>query len=90
MKLRRIAWMTSVIPIALAIWAIAVEPASLRNETSLIHPSGWPAPCHGLRVAVLADLHVGSPFNGTVNGCLSEPGSVLVDFVESGFFLIVE
>lgn len=47
-----------------ALWAFVIEPASLRNEDhELVLPS-WPAECSGLRVAVLADLHVGSPFNG--------------------------
>ena len=49
---------------ALAAWAFWWEPASLFNETHALAPPGWPKSCHGLRVAVLADLHTGSPFNG--------------------------
>ena len=30
----------------------------------MVVPS-WPAECDGIRVALLADLHVGSPYNGT-------------------------
>lgn len=47
-----------------AIWSFAVEPASLRTQDYEIAAPRWPAPCDGVRVAVLADLHVGSPFNG--------------------------
>jgi predicted MPP superfamily phosphohydrolase len=46
------------------IWGFALEPASLRTEDYEIAIPRWPASCDGLRVAVLADLHVGSPFNG--------------------------
>jgi predicted MPP superfamily phosphohydrolase len=48
----------------LALWAFVLEPASLRSATTRLELARWPAPCDGLRVAVLADLHVGSPFNG--------------------------
>jgi hypothetical protein len=47
-----------------ALWGFWFEPASLRNENHEIHLPHWPAACDGLRIAVLADLHVGSPFNG--------------------------
>jgi len=49
---------------SLALWAFWFEPASLRNENYEIHLPNWPAECDGMRIAVLADLHVGSPFNG--------------------------
>jgi uncharacterized protein len=48
----------------LAVQAFWLEPASLRNETQSLRLPGWPAACDGMRVAVLADLHVGSPYNG--------------------------
>lgn len=48
----------------LALWAFWIEPASLENEDHELVLPGWPEECSGLRVAVLADLHVGSPFNG--------------------------
>ena len=44
-------------------WAFWIEPASLRNEGHQLELPSWPTTCDGLRVAVLADLHVGSPFN---------------------------
>jgi uncharacterized protein len=51
----------------LAAWGFWWEPASLRTvETELVLP-GWPASCDGLRVAVVSDLHVGSPWNGLAN-----------------------
>jgi predicted MPP superfamily phosphohydrolase len=46
------------------VWAFWLEPASLRNENHEIQLPNWPAKCDGLHIAVLADLHVGSPFNG--------------------------
>jgi hypothetical protein len=45
-------------------WGIWLEPDSLKNQDETLHLPGWPAACDGLRVAVLTDLHVGSPFNG--------------------------
>lgn len=48
----------------LSIWAFVAEPASLRNEDYELSPARWPAECDGLEVALLSDLHVGSPFNG--------------------------
>ncbi|HEX5066941.1 MAG TPA: metallophosphoesterase [Myxococcota bacterium] len=48
----------------LALWAFAIEPAGLRNEDYVLELPGLNAVCDGIRIAVLADLHVGSPFNG--------------------------
>ena len=50
--------------LGLGLWAFWLEPASLYNENYEIQLANWPAQCDGMRVAVLADLHVGSPFNG--------------------------
>ena len=47
-----------------AVWGFAIEPGILRNENYEMTVARWPASCDGIRVAVLADLHVGSPFNG--------------------------
>jgi predicted MPP superfamily phosphohydrolase len=50
--------------LGLGLRAFWLEPASLRVTASTIElPPGSPA-LDGLRVAVLADLHVGSPWNG--------------------------
>src|SRR5688572_17742054 len=61
---RKILALGSLCVLGLGLWAFWLEPASLYNENHLIHLPNWPEPCDGLRVAVLADLHVGSPFNG--------------------------
>jgi predicted MPP superfamily phosphohydrolase len=47
----------------LGVWAFWIEPASL---CVVEHPIAgrWPRELDGLRIAVLADLHVGSPYNG--------------------------
>jgi predicted MPP superfamily phosphohydrolase len=50
--------------VVLGLWAFWLEPASLHNENHEISLPSWPAACDRIRVAVLADLHVGSPFNG--------------------------
>ena len=57
--------MTLVGLVALGLWAFWFEPSSLHNENHVITLPSWPAKCDGVRVALLADLHVGSPFNGT-------------------------
>jgi predicted MPP superfamily phosphohydrolase len=49
--------------LALGLWGFWWEPASLYNETHDLRISSWPAECNGLRIAVLSDLHVGSPYN---------------------------
>lgn len=54
-------------PAAFATWGFWLEPASLRNEDHELRIPSWPRECEGLRVAVLADLHVGSPHNGLAN-----------------------
>ena len=63
---RRKAALASVlgVPLLLALWAFVLEPASLEvNRYELTLPR-WPAEQDGLVIALLSDLHVGSPFNG--------------------------
>lgn len=50
--------------LTVACWALWIEPAGLRNETRRLVVPGWPAANGPLRIAVIADLHVGSPWNG--------------------------
>jgi uncharacterized protein len=50
--------------LSLGLWAFWLEPASLHNRDYEVSLPSWPAACDGIRVAVLADLHVGSPYNG--------------------------
>jgi predicted MPP superfamily phosphohydrolase len=59
-------WLSAgmVVLCSVALWALYMEPASLRNDTYELTLPRWPAACDGIRVAVLADLHEGSPFNG--------------------------
>ncbi len=62
--LRKFFTIASLCALGLGLWAFWLEPASLYNEDHELTLPGWPKSCDGLRVAVLADLHVGSPFNG--------------------------
>ena len=63
---RRVRWGLGIAAlglVALGLRAFWLEPASLRTSEHVVELSAWPEICDGLRVAVLADLHVGSPFN---------------------------
>jgi hypothetical protein len=62
-RVARISGLLLCLPILLGTWAFWIEPASLENEDHELTIPNWPSECSGLRVAVLADLHVGSPFN---------------------------
>ena len=48
----------------LATWAFFIEPAGFRINEERISVTKWPEQCNGKRIAVLADLHVGSPHKG--------------------------
>ncbi|HKQ62272.1 MAG TPA: metallophosphoesterase, partial [Candidatus Polarisedimenticolaceae bacterium] len=50
--------------VALGLWGFWWEPAHFRTVETVLEPPDWPAALGGLRVAVLGDLHVGSPFHG--------------------------
>ena len=63
-RVRFIAAAGLVTAFGLGIWAFAFEPASLTTQKHELFIPHWNAELAGLRVAVLADLHVGSPFNG--------------------------
>ena len=69
MRLRRRVWLLGLgvlgcTALVLALWAFCLEPASLRVSEERLGLT-WPA--RPLRIAVLTDLHVGSPFNGIDN-----------------------
>ena len=51
-----------IVTVSLAAWAAWLEPASLRTDEVALDLK-WPSR-RTLRVSVLTDLHVGSPFNG--------------------------
>jgi uncharacterized protein len=64
MRPRTFVLLSTVVMAGLALWAFWLEPASLRNEDHDLRLSAWPTECDGIRIAVLADLHTGSPFLG--------------------------
>jgi uncharacterized protein len=84
----------------LALWAFVIEPSRLvLRETRITLPS-WPANLKGLRVAVISDLHAGSPFItldkihrvvGMTNAARPDlillPGDFVVGGVPGGKFL---
>ncbi|ODT44428.1 MAG: phosphohydrolase [Nitrospira sp. SCN 59-13] len=60
---RSVGYLFAGLLVALAGWGFWWEPASLSTrEYDLVLP-GWPAAAGDLRIAVLADLHTGSPHN---------------------------
>jgi uncharacterized protein len=42
-------------------WAVLIEPDRLVVNELTVLPPNWPIPLDGLRIAALADLHVGAP-----------------------------
>ncbi len=51
----------------MAAWGFWLEPASLCVRSYRLEIPRWPPELSGLKVAVIGDLHVGSPFNGIEN-----------------------
>jgi predicted MPP superfamily phosphohydrolase len=47
----------------LALWALWIEPSGLRNDTTTLSLPGWPDGSGELTIALIADLHIGSPHN---------------------------
>ena len=45
----------------LAVWALLVEPRRLAVERHALRLPDWPEALHGLRLAVVSDLHAGGP-----------------------------
>ena len=79
--------------LALLVWAFYIEPSSLTTKTYEVAVRSWPTSCDRLKVAVIADLHIGSPYSGieklvdvvdAVNQ--SKPDLILIagDFVITG------
>ena len=48
----------------LAVWAFWLEPSSLEPREYRLEIPHWPRSLGGLRIAAVADIHAGSPFNG--------------------------
>lgn len=63
----RLSGIVLLIGLFLGAWAFWWEPANLRVSTESLSVSKWPQGCHNTTVAILSDLHVGSPFNGLEN-----------------------
>lgn len=64
MKLRPRTWLrigTAVVALALAAWAFFIEPARLVVKRVDLAVPHWRPELAGLRVALLSDLHIGSP-----------------------------
>ncbi|MCG8592494.1 MAG: metallophosphoesterase [Proteobacteria bacterium] len=57
------AGLVGAVAVALSAWAFGFEPASLSVRQHVVALPAWPAELTGLRVAVLADIHTGSPWN---------------------------
>ncbi|MCA2981670.1 MAG: metallophosphoesterase [Myxococcaceae bacterium] len=58
---RRLAAAAATLAAALLTWGFVIEPRRLVERHVTLTPPGWPAALSGLKVAVLSDLHVGSP-----------------------------
>ena len=79
----------------LGMWAFWLEPRSLHLRTERLDLPGWPKENDGLRVALLADVHTGSPWNDAAKlkeivrrTNAAEPQLVLLlgDYVVHGVF----
>jgi predicted MPP superfamily phosphohydrolase len=64
---RRLLSLSIILLLILGLWAFWFEPSHFIITTTDIKLRQWPEKCNGLKVVVLSDLHVGSPFNGLDN-----------------------
>jgi predicted MPP superfamily phosphohydrolase len=62
-RLRNIVLTLLAAGLVLGVWAFGIEPGTLRVREVPLAVPGWPAGRAGMRVALLSDLHVGSPHN---------------------------
>jgi hypothetical protein len=94
---------TLLVVIGLGFWAFVFEPAALTAQKHDLAIPHWNADLSGMRVAVLADLHVGSPYNGIsklreivelTNSASPElvliPGDLVIQGVFGGSFVAPE
>jgi predicted MPP superfamily phosphohydrolase len=84
----------------LGLWAFVIEPSRLAlRETRITLPS-WPAKFKGMRIAVISDLHAGSPFitldkihqivemtNAARTDLILLPGDFVIQGVPGGSFM---
>jgi predicted MPP superfamily phosphohydrolase len=87
---RRVVLVAVLSPLALAVflggWAFVVEPATLVVHRETLAVPGWPAGHAPLAVALLADLHTGSPWHGldTLARIVDETNALAPDLVLLG------
>ena len=76
-------WTITLIGIFLIAWAFWLEPAKLTTSSFEIRSSKWSSECSGLEVAILADLHIGSPYYGIeqLQQVVSETNKLDVDLI---------
>ena len=63
-KLRKICAVLAVVLVALGVWAFWLEPASITVRHVRLEIPSWHAEHRDMKIAVLTDLHVGSPHMG--------------------------
>jgi len=61
-RLRLIGSAILILFVFLGVWSCFIEPNRLVVKESTIQVSNWPAQVAGLRIAVISDIHAGSPF----------------------------
>lgn len=64
-RLAKASWLAKLLLVAVLaglVWGFWLEPRRLVVSRTELELPKWPAPLKGLRVALLSDLHVGSPF----------------------------
>lgn len=66
-RTRLAVWILLAWGLGLMLWVFGVEPQRLVVRSAELEIPHWTGSCDGLRVAVVADLHVGSPLNGLDN-----------------------
>ena len=103
-RARRTLWLVLVAAaVSLGGKAFWLEPSSLVVREHVLHLPRWPESLAGLRVAVLADLHVGSPYNDLDNlrrvveltaaqqpDLILVPGDLVINNVLGGEFVAPE
>ncbi len=60
-SLGRAAVAALLILLSLAVYAVKIEPSRLVVNRQELTLAGWPAPLDGLKVALISDVHIGSP-----------------------------
>jgi uncharacterized protein len=60
--LRKIIFAVLLVGLVLGVWAFAAEPSYLVVREHRLAIPGWPADRAGMKLALLSDLHVGSPY----------------------------